>query len=357
MKMKSLVRGSIALIWLSFIFAIPWISTWSPAHPQRENRLLILGWPDQFSPELIRQFEKEMGVRVTVHPYGTDGEFLVKFKSHRGRGYDLVMASDYAIPQLIKSGWLKPLDYSQLDFIPTLDTRLLGLGYDDNNLYSLPYQWEVYLFGVDWEVFRGKEVDWDWGMLFPNPPSRYMVGMLNEPIDAIAFAAYYLYGPRPTLHQKQVERIEEVLREQKKCVESYTSRTDHLLMTKSCPFVVNISSPLLRATTLAPHIKAVMPKGWSFLAVENICIPKTSSKDHLIYAFLNYLYRPSTMGREASYYGTFPATTNVSPFLQVSHQFKEMFAQANQRFDHLYLIQHLIPEEEGRHMWVRVKAK
>src|SRR5262249_42290433 len=63
--------------------------------------------------------------------------------------YDIVVPTDYAIPDLISSGLLEPLDQSKIPNLSNASSDLLNPWYDPGNHYTVPYQWGTIGIGYD----------------------------------------------------------------------------------------------------------------------------------------------------------------------------------------------------------------
>ena len=71
--------------------------------------------------------------------------------------------------------------------------------------------------------------------------------MINDPIQTVIIAAYYLYGPVDTLTEEQLLEVQDLLIRQKKWVEAYADfRGNYFLATKNCPLVLASSSYMWR---------------------------------------------------------------------------------------------------------------
>ena len=355
--MKFYMRGLIILGWVLLIFSALWTSSIEYIPEEEDRTIQVFGWPEQFLPEALENFERETGIKVKMHYYTTNEELLVKLKATEGKGYDLIIPSDYAVQMLLEEDLLKPLDRSKLNFLETLNPALLGHDYDPQNQYSLPYQWEVFAFGIDAKYFQNRPFEPSWKQIFNLSEIDYKIAMVNDPIEAVNFAAYYLYGPEPTLDFEKTWQVHQLLKRQKQLIEAYAGlRADYLLVTKNCHLAISTSSYLLRAAKNYPHVKFVIPNEWSFISIENMCLPKHTNKDALVYTFLNYVYRPEILGNDTNTYYNFPATTNTLPYLDVPDAFKEFLQHSHEWNGKFYFIRHLIPEKDIRDIWVKVKS-
>lgn len=357
-KSTLIIRTCILTMWAGIIFISLWATNIHISSHSDDNVLQVYGWPEMFSPEVIAEFEKETGIQIRMHYYTTNEEMLVKMKATEGAGYDLIIPSDYAVTMLIKENLLKPIDHKQLNFLDTLNPTLLKHSYDPNNVYAIPYQWEIFGFGIDSDYFAARHIEPSWTTIFEPTHSDLKIAMVNDPIEAINFAAYYLCGTPPKLDNKQIQKIRNLLKEQKSWVEAYAGlRADYLLATKNCHLALCTSSYIFRSCTQYEHIKFIAPDEWTFISIENVCIPKKSKKDAQVYAFLNFVYKPENLGRDSNQFFVFPATTNTTSYLQVPPKYLEILENSKLFEGKLYFIRHLIPEKDIRKLWVDIKSK
>ncbi len=88
---------------------------------------------------LVPAFEDEFGVDVIVEYF--DSNEMMYTKIQAGDSYDILVPSDYMIQRLIGQEMLQPIN---LDLIPNfneLSETVVGLPFDENNEYSVPYFW------------------------------------------------------------------------------------------------------------------------------------------------------------------------------------------------------------------------
>ena len=79
--------------------------------------LRIYNWSDYIDPELLTQFTKETGIKVTYDTFDSN-EVLETKVLQGGTGYDIVVPSNHNVPRYITAGAIAPLDKAQL---PGLD--------------------------------------------------------------------------------------------------------------------------------------------------------------------------------------------------------------------------------------------
>ena len=105
-----------------------------------ENGELNIFLPGEYiSDDVIRDFEKETGIRVSVTTF--DSNEMMYTKLLGGTVYDIIIPSDYMIERLINEKMVQPLDKSKLENMDQLYDQVLNMDFDPNNDYSVPYFW------------------------------------------------------------------------------------------------------------------------------------------------------------------------------------------------------------------------
>lgn len=349
------VRLLIITFWVLLIFSVLYLPNLSFL-PFTKNRIHIFSWGDILDPAVIARFEQKTGIKVRVNYYSSNEELLVKLKATKGEGYDLIIPSDYAVQILEKEGLLKDIDRSKLNFWQHINPLLLGHSFDPDNRVSIPFEWEIFCLGIDKDYFAHRELDPSWEMIF-NPQYPYRITMVNDPIEAIMFASFYLYGPLNTLNPGQVEGITNLLIRQKRWIEAYANfRGDYFLATRNCPVVIASSSYIWRTMQKFPFVSFVVPKEGTFITIENICLPKASKKDDLVYKFINYLFEPESVANHFQLYGFFPSTTHALDQIDVDPKIKSLIMSTERDFAKYHFTQLLLPDQKTRDLWVDVKT-
>ena len=353
---KLFIRSAIIFIWLVLIFCTLYWPKWK-AIKYDENTINIFGWGDIFEPSIIAAFEKETGIKVNLSYYSSNEELIVKLKATGGEGYDLVIPSDYAVNILIKDDLLKKLDKEKFAYWDSINPGLLGHFFDPDNTYSIPFEWELFGFGIDKTYFDAHPTQPSWGMIFDPKIVNYKITMNNDPIEAVAFASFYLYGDIDHLNPAQAQEVRQLLIQQRPWVAAYASfRGDYFLATKNVTVVVASTSYILRTKKLFDFVGFVIPKEGSFITIENICIPKPSQKQDLVFRFINYICSPKSVVAHYNTYSLFPSTLHALDILGLDEQVAKIMLSTREEFKKYHFIHNLLPQEETRDIWVDVKT-
>ena len=104
------------------------------------SNVLKLYLPGEYLGEnVISDFEKQYGVRVIVENF--DSNEMMYTKLMAGDRYDVIIPSDYMIERLMNEDFLQPLDKSIIPNMENMSDAVLGMSYDPDNTYSIPYFW------------------------------------------------------------------------------------------------------------------------------------------------------------------------------------------------------------------------
>lgn len=355
MSYKTLfIRISFLVLVTSLIF----LGTFS-LQPAKEKAtssktLNIFCWGAYFPEEVISRFEKESGVRVRTSFFTTNEELLSKLRQTKGKGYDLFICSDYAMKTLIDDHLIKPYDPVRAPYKNRISPYLLHQFHDQENIYSLPLSWEVYGLIVPKDKAPASP---SLETIFQNDPDSGQVVMTPDPIEAVTFAAYYLFNKTTDLTPSQLGEIRGLLRKQKTWVESYTDyRTKHLVAGENCRAGLLKTFFLSQLAQESPHIAFLLPKEGIFTSIESFGLSKEIEHEEEAYRFLEFIYRPEIMALQTEQYSLFPACPDALPYAKgLSPLFFEILQEIEDRQDFRFF-NYTIPPDTILEMWVHAKT-
>lgn len=354
---KYLIRTGVITAWMIFIIGALYLPKMRFAQDEQKS-INVFAWGDILEPSVIASFEKETGIKVKLSYYASNEELFVKMKATRGEGYDLIIPSDYAVNLLIQDDLLKPIKKKKLSFWQDINPNLLGHPFDPENRFSIPLEWEIYGFGIDKDYFRNRHLIKSWKLLFDRSIIDYKIAMTNDPIEAIAFAGFYLYGSTETLNKSQAQDVKQLLINQKSWVEAYASfRGDYFLATRNCPVVIASSSYIWKTMRQFPFVSFVVPQEGTFITIENLAIPAKSKKQNYTYQFINFLFKHESVKTHFETFGFFPSTLQSLSELEIDPIAKELINATGEEFKKFYFFEELIPQQEIHDTWVEVKSQ
>lgn len=347
---KYIVRGIMLCTWMVFIFGFLYSPLLVHLFPERRTLNLLI-WPTMLDAQQLAVFEKEMGVRLYVSYYESNEELLRKLQMTKGEGYDLIIAADTTLDQLIPKNIFQRLDKKKIPFFNSLRPSLLGHYFDPENSYSIPYYLGVYGLGIDKDYFGQNLPAPSWATLFEKHP--YKVTMTDDPRKALLLAGYYLFGSIDNLAaENHMHAIASLLIKQKKWVELYSDiRGEDVLASKSCPVALTLSSDLWRMSREYKNLTFVVPQEGSFMIIDSCVIPAASKKQELVYQLLNFIYKPDIIGYHTRKYGFCP------PLQDDSLEIDGLFCPSADEMKKLDFFRNVLPKEDIDKVWVAVMAE
>ena len=352
---KLIVRSFIIVFWLAIIAGVLYFPALSKIDQKTIN---IFTWGDLLEPAVIKEFEEKTGIKIHLNYYTSNEELMVKMKATKGKGYDLIIPSDYAVNILSKENLLKPIDKSKLTFWHTIQPYLLDLPYDPNNTYSIPFMWEIFVLGLDKNYFKDVNYEPSWKMIFDRSTIDYKISMINDPIEGVQFASYYLYGNVDHLTPSQLQEVKALLIEQSSWVTAYSdSRGDYFLVTKNCPVIISESNYVQKAMQMFDYIEMAVPKEGSFVSIENLCIPSDSKKEEIIYKLINFMYERESMIKQIKGHTLLPVVNPDLVDLDLNEPTKKLLKSGQSEFKKNHFFFPLASEQEIRDIWLEVKFR
>lgn len=342
------IRLAIVLFWVVLIFSTYYISQYFiPINAGRT--LYIAAWPLSLDAQYLVDFEQKTGINIKITYFESSEELLSKIKTTEGMGYDIIFPSDYTVKELIGQGLLQKIDKSKLNFLNSLDTRLLNSYFDPSNDYTIPFYWAAYGIGVNKKLF-GAHPPHTLGLLFDSKYNPERIIMTNSPREAILIAGLYLFGSVNQLGAKDnQQRIKDLLLQQKSWVDLYTEeRLDELLASENNMLAFGLSPDITRAIRKNKDIIFMVPDEGSFIVIDSVAIPARSKNTELVYEFLNYLYQPQVVDHHIELYNMCsPITTNT----QVAG-----YAPNDQEFKKLHFLIDIICQTGLNTIWIDLLA-
>lgn len=114
------------------------ISAASPAFA--EGELHVYNWGDYINPEVLKRFEEEHDVKVTLDTYGTNEEMLAKIQAG-ATGYDIVFPSVHMHDIMHKLGLLHDADINEASGFENIEPEFIRASTDPEGSWCLPYAW------------------------------------------------------------------------------------------------------------------------------------------------------------------------------------------------------------------------
>jgi spermidine/putrescine transport system substrate-binding protein len=276
----------------------------------------FFNWGDYMDEDIMDQFEEECGVRVNQDIFSSNEDMIARIQAGNS-GYDLIVPSDYAVQILVDRGLLREIDRSTLTNFGNLNPNLLGLYYDPDNTYSIPYQWGT--TGIAYNLAAvGDHID-SWAAMLEVDQAcehRGFISLLDDEREAVGAALKYLgysYNDTNPDHHAQAR---DLLIAQKECIAGYDS--DNYSATLAGEEVVMAlawSGGTAVARSENENVFFVIPQEGGAIWMDNLAIPIDAPNPYTAEVFINYLLDAGIGAQLSNYTYYFTPNQAAEPLL------------------------------------------
>ncbi len=163
-----------------------------------QERLHVYNWNNYITADTVTRFERACQCRLVRDYYADNEEMLAKLAAGAA-GYDILVPTGDAVATLIRQGALRPLERGRLSNFRNLKPEFVGLWFDPENRYSVPYAYSITLLGYNAQKMRELAIPTDtWAAIFdPKYLERVRgkVTVLDSQRELMAAALIYLGHP------------------------------------------------------------------------------------------------------------------------------------------------------------------
>lgn len=258
-----------------------------------QEQLNVLNWTSYIPDSIIRDFEKETGIKVNYSTYSSNEELLAKVSNAKEGTYDLIFPSDYMIEIMKDRELLEKIDKSKLTNINNLNSNYLNLEYDVNNEYSLPFIAASTVISVNKEKIKEDITSYN-DLL--NPKYKDEIVLIDDQRIIIGMALLANGFDMNSTDPDELEIAEEWLLKLKPNLKAYDSDSPkNFLIFEEASIAVLWNAEGAIAKQENSNIENIFPKEGFALSIDNFAILKNSENQEEAYKFIDYILRPEVM--------------------------------------------------------------
>lgn len=279
--------------------------------PFEGQTLHIYNWGEYTGENIIGDFEEETGASVVMENFDSNEQMYIKVAN--GESYDILVPSDYMIQRLIEEGYLQKLDKSKLDCFDKLSDAVLGLPYDPNNDYSVPYFWGTVGIVYDKTKVDIEDLEREGYNIFLDQKYKGDVYLYDSERDSFMMALKALGYSMNTESEAELNEAYEWLVE---CVETMDTEivTDEIIDNmaqgrKALGLIYSGDASYVMAEN--EDMGYFMPESGTNLWSDAMVIPKNAKNPDLAHAFINYASDYDGAYDNSSYVGYTSANQEV----------------------------------------------
>jgi len=279
-------------------------------------------YSEYINPSLLKDFEKKTGYKVNLELYEAQEEMLVKLQTAGTKKYDVIIASDVVIQQMIQAGLVAPLDTSKIPNRVNVAPQFLGQTYDPTNAYSLPYLW-----GTTGILFRGEKIHPDsasYSMLFDAKNTKGNFSLLNESRSMLSMALQAIGYDANSVKQEEINKAVDYILQAKKDqhfvgFDGSVAGKNKVVSGENWAAIV-FNGEAQAAINKDSTLQFVIPKEGSFMWVDAMLISSKAANVEGAYAFMNYILDAEVGAKLAKFINY--ATPNKASLEVIDEKFK-----------------------------------
>jgi spermidine/putrescine transport system substrate-binding protein len=276
----------------------------APASAAEDKALQLFNWSNYMSPDLLKRFETETGIKVTLDTYDTNESMLAKLQAGGG-GYDVVVPTGPTLQQMIADGIVLKVDANAMPNYKNVKKPFDHPSFDPERAYSAPYMWGSTGLVYDTAKVAGGKIDDSWKEIFePRPDFVGKIGMLKDMGEVMTAAAYYLGFDQCTEKAEEGQKILELLEKQKPAVKIYSAEgTVDRVANGEVAMEHMWNGSFHRAHAKLSSIVYVYPREGANLWGDNFAVPKGAKHVENAKLFLNFMMDPKNAAEASNFTG------------------------------------------------------
>jgi spermidine/putrescine transport system substrate-binding protein len=263
------------------------------------KELQLYNWGDYTNPELLKKFEAETGIKVTVTDYDSNDTALAKVEAGSS-GYDLVVPSANFVQIYVEKGLIVPLDLSKIPNHKNIAPEWMDVAYDPGRAYTIPWQWGTTGMAVNQKAYSG---DINTSAIFLDPPPE-LVGKVNvtpEMNDVLSMATMYMGGQPCSEDPVLMKKVRDKLMEAKPKWLSMDYGMTEKMSNNDVMASLYWNGAIFRARLANPDVKYGYPKEGFPLFMDSVALLKDAQNVEEAYKFLDFIMIPENAAMISSF--------------------------------------------------------
>lgn len=275
----------------------------TPLDTTKPDSITLFNWSDYMDPQVLKDFEGEIGVRVKETYFDSNDSLLAKLKAG-ATGYDVIVPTGWMVTVMMKSGLLQPLEMSLIPNFAGVMEAFQAPSYDqgtDGKRYSVPYMFGR--TGIDVRTDKVSEAITSWQSLW-DAKYKDKIIMLADSRGVLEAGLYLIGSDCNSTDRDELEQAKDKLIEQKPLVQKYDAVPLRNILAGN-PLTEGWDGDVVRAQHELGEDKAafVAPvEGYSVWS-DTFAVPVGANSPYWAHKLIDYLLDPEVAAHLSLYTG------------------------------------------------------
>ncbi len=274
------------------------------------------------NPEMETDFKEKTGFEIKMDQYESQEEMIYRLQAVGTEKYDVIIASDVVIQQMIHLGLIQSLDTSMIPNHVNIADQFKNSSYDHTNRYSVPYLW-----GTTGILYRDTTVDpmnVSYDMLFDAKQTKGSFSLLEERRSMLSMALQAKGFDANSTNRRQISAAVEhlVKAKQDPHFSGFVGSVEgkNRVLSKQDWAAVVFNGEAMSAIAEDSSLQYAIPVEGSFMWVDAMLLSARTPNKEGAYAFMNYIL-DAKVGAQLAKYVNF-ATPNKESLNYLDGRFK-----------------------------------
>jgi spermidine/putrescine transport system substrate-binding protein len=284
--------------------------------------LNVFNWSDYINPAVVKDFQKQYGVKVKVTTFANEEEALAKLTSGQA-SFDVWFATVEYLSRAVAGKLIQPVNHAYLPNLRNVWPQLQSPFYDVHSRYSVPYM--IYTTGIAWRTDKVKKPPTSFAngydVFWHAKPYGGKVAILDDQREALAMALLHR-GVRDvnTEDPKLLQAAANDLKQLTKTVNVKTNTTDYTDVPTGATWLSQAwSGDIAGALNYMPkgvpvtRVAYWRPAKNAVVGSDMVTILRGAKNPVLAHHFLNFLLANDHALKNFSWMGYMPPLRTINP--------------------------------------------
>ena len=289
---------------------------------EKQTKVTVMIYSEYIDPEMITDFQLKTGYKLQLELYEAQEEMIGKLQASGTSQYDVIIASDVVIQQMIHLGLLQAIDTNKVPNRVNIADQFKNPSYDPTNSYSIPYLW-----GTTGILYNDSTIDpmkVSYSMLFDAKQTKGNFSLLEESRSMLSMALQAKGYDANSVDPKQINEAVEYILQAKKDphflgFDGSVSGKDKVLSKMDWAAIV-FNGEAMAAIDENPALQFAIPTEGSFMWVDAMLLSAKAPNPEGAYAFINYIL-DAKIGAQLAKFINY-ATPNKASLEVIDDEFK-----------------------------------